>query len=283
GARYTCIEKLLELLRPYWLNDPLLEKMKMTKLLDTMLFLSLSLAVYLLPTSSNAHISGGPCICSALVPAGLHVNCSSLNLTYVPRLPSNTTELQMQDNRLTSVDPGLFDRYVSLKKLSLSGNPFHCDCRIQYLRNWVLKNRHIISSVPTCSTPSSVAHKAMTELTDEYFSSCARPSCAYATNALMVGMLLCLLLLSLWSLKLGRRSTFTLSIDERHSGFQSYSLRSLRPKHRRRLHTGQSGAGEDSDFFFCSEDLETPLLNMELLPQVLDVLHKKHNIKIKAT
>ncbi|KAF6718081.1 Platelet glycoprotein IX [Oryzias melastigma] len=245
-----------------------------------MLFLSLSLAVYLLLASSNAQISGRPCICSAPVPAGLSVNCSSLNLTFVPHLPSNTTELHMQDNQLTSVDPGLFDPLVSLRQLSLSGNPFHCDCRIQYLRNWLLKNRHVISEVPTCSTPSSVAHKAITELTDQYFSSCATPSCAYATDALMVGMLLCLLLLFLWSLTLARRSTFTLSIDERHSGFQSDSLRSLRPKHRRRLHTGDGG---DSEFFSCSEDLERPLLNMELLPQVLDALQTKHNIKIKAT
>lgn len=202
----------------------------------------------------------------------------------LPHLPSNTTELHMQDNQLTSVPPGLFDRFVGLKRVSLSGNPFHCDCRIQYLRNWLQRNREIVLKEPVCSTPSSVAQKAITELNDDYFSSCARASCADGTYSTAIGvMLCCLIVLLLWSLRLARKSTFTLYIDERHSGFEADSLRSLKPKHRRRLHNGLSEISVDSEHLTCTEDLQRPLINMELLPQVLDVLHKKHNIKIKAT
>lgn len=202
----------------------------------------------------------------------------------LPHLPPDTTELYVQDNQLTSVVPGLFDGHVGLRKLSLSGNPFHCDCRIQYLRNWLLRNRDIVVKEPVCSTPSSVAQKAITELTDDHFSSCRPASCSAGIYSIITGVALCcLVVLLLWSLRLARKSTFTLDIDKRHSGFEADSLRSLKPKHRRRLDTGLSEVNSSSDFLTTTEDLETPLINMELLPQVLDVLHKKHNIKIKAT
>lgn len=243
---------------------------------------TLSLAVFLVWATSSTHTTGQACLCSAPLPAGRQVNCSSLNLVELPHLPPDTTEIHVQDNQLTSVSPGLFDKLVRLKKVSLSGNPFHCDCRIQYLRNWLLGNKAIVPKEPTCASPSSVAHKAITELSDDFFSSCAAPSCTNGTfDAIMAVMLCCLVVLLLLSLRLARTSTFILYIDERHSGFEADSLCSLKPKHRRRLLT------TDSDFSTtslpCTEDLEKPLLNMELLPQVLDVLHKKHNIKIKAT
>ncbi|XP_034550714.1 platelet glycoprotein IX [Notolabrus celidotus] len=215
------------------------------------------------------------CTCSFLQPSGLRVNCSSLNLMELPYLPTDTTKLHVQNNWLTSVSPGRFDRLVGLKKASLSGNPFHCDCRIEYLRNWLIKNKAIISKEPTCASPSSVAQKAISELSDEYFSSCGPASCTNGTyNAVMGVMLCCVIVLLLWCLRLAKASAFTLFIDERHSGFEADSLRSMKPKHRRRLHT---------DSLNYVMDLEKPPLNMELLPQVLDMLHKKHNIKIKAT
>lgn len=256
-----------------------------------MLLPSLALAVLVL-TSSRAHRAVKSCVFSKIKPAGLRVNCSSSDLMQLPDLPSETTELHVQNNRLTSVPPGRFDRLLSLKRVSLSPNPFRCDCGIQYLRSWVLKNRAVVSEEPLCSGPGSLAQKAISELTEDDFSSCTFPlvvrlmafSCAHVVyNATAAGMLLGLVLLLLWSLNLARRSTITLFLDQRHSGLEADSLRSLRPKHRRRLHRGLSGVTDDSESLTWSEDLDRPLINMDLLPQVLDVLHKKHNIKIKAT
>ncbi|XP_074536726.1 platelet glycoprotein IX [Halichoeres trimaculatus] len=239
------------------------------------MFPALSLAVLLLSATSSAIADHQSCTCSSLLPASLRVNCSSLNLMELPHLPTDTSELHVQNNRITSVSPGLFDRLVGLKKASLSGNPFHCDCRIQYLRNWLLQNKAIVSKEPICASPSSVAQKAVSELSDEYFSSCAPTSCTNGTYNILIGMMLCCVIgLLLWCFRLAKTTTFTLYIDERHSGFEIDSLRSLKPKHRRRLHT---------DYTNFTMDLEKPPLNMELLPQVLDMLHKKHNIKIKAT
>ncbi|XP_035512522.1 platelet glycoprotein IX [Morone saxatilis] len=244
----------------------------------------LSLAVLLLLDTSSAHNTCQPCLCSDLLSDGLQVNCSSLNLMELPRLPSGTTELYVQNNRLTSVPSGLFDKLVGLKRVSLSRNPFHCDSRIQYLRNWLLKNRDIVSEEPICASPSSVAQKAITELSDDSFSSYALENCTDAAYNTMMGvMLCCLIVLLLMTLRLAKTSTFILYIDERHSGLEADSLRSLKPKHRRRLHSALSEARPYSDSLTHEEDQEKPLINMELLPQVLDVLHKKHNIKIKAT
>ncbi|KAM3871956.1 platelet glycoprotein IX [Diretmus argenteus] len=199
----------------------------------------------------------------------------------VPHLPSDTTELHVQDNRLTTVPPGLFDRLAGLRKVSLTGNPFHCDCGIQYLRNWLLRNRAVVSGEPTCASPSSVAHTAITELSDDYFYSCAQQNCVGGMYNTLMGVMLCgLIILLMWGLRLAKNSTFTLDIDERHIGFEANSLRSRRPKHRRRATLSE--VSESSASLTWTEDLEMPLMNMQLLPQILDVLHKKHNIKIKA-
>lgn len=190
----------------------------------------------------------------------------------LPTLPSETTELHVQDNRLTSVSPGHFDRLVALKKVSLSGNPFHCDCRIQYLRSWLLRNRIRYVPAQTLWFRKPSLNSAMNT---------SPPVCTDSTYNTVIGVVLCfLILLLLWSLRLAKTSSFTLSICERHLGLEADSLRSLRPKHRRRLHTAPLEVTVDS--LICAGELEKPL-NMELLPQVQDVLHKKHTIKIKAT
>lgn len=226
----------------------------------------------------SGYTTGQPCQCSALQPAGLKVNCSFLNLTELPRLPTDTTELFVQDNLLTFVPPGWFDRLVGLQKVTLYGNPFHCDCRIQYLRNWLLKNRAIVAQEPNCTGPSSVANMAITQLSDDYFSVCATKSCTgWTLDTIIAVMLCCVIVLLLWSLRLVKLSNITLFIDERHLGLDAKLLHSLRPKHRRRH---LSASSQISDSLTDPEDLEKPLLNMELLPQVLEVLHKKHDIRI---
>ncbi|KAK2897444.1 glycoprotein IX (platelet) [Channa argus] len=248
------------------------------------MFFALDIAVFLLMATLCAHAIRQPCACAALLLGGLKVNCSTLNLMELPPLPLDTTELYVQNNRLTTVSPGQFDKLLSLKRVSLSGNPFHCDCRIQYLRNWLLKNRAIVLKEPICVSPSFVAHKAITELSDDYFSTCVLERCTDETYNIILGlMLIGVIVLLLCSFRLARKSTFTLYIDESHVGFQANYFRSMKPKHRRRLLTVLSEVSEDSGSHNYKENLERPPVNMELLPQVLDVLHKKHNIKIKAS
>lgn len=185
----------------------------------------------------------------------------------------------MQDNRLTSVTPGLFDKLVGLEKVSLSGNPFHCDCKIQYLRNWLLKNMALVSEQPTCAGPGSVAHREISDLSDDYFTSCAKANCGVFNVVLSVAVCFLIALLA-YILRLAQMSTITLYIHKKHSEMDTVALQPLRPKRRRRVNSKFSMDSQNLDSLLYVEDLEKPLLNMELLPQVLDTLHRRHNIKI---
>lgn len=230
----------------------------------------LILCIFFLPTlTALAH----PCRCTVHPSGGIIVNCSSTKLTSPPHLSQDVTELHLHSTGLSMVPLGLFDKLVGLKKVSITGNSFHCDCKIQYLRNWLLKNRDIVTKEPTCASPGAVTQKPISELSDEFFSSCSKPSCKNGAYIVFTGvMLLGVIALLAYALRLAKESTITLYIDERHALFETHSLRSRKPKHRSRW-----------SFLNKQEPLERPLLNMELLPQVLDTLHKKHNIKIKAT
>ena len=243
--------------------------------------------MFLLLATSSAHSVPGPCLCSTLWPAGLlQVNCSAMDLVQVSQLPSDTTELYLQDNQLTAVSPGAFDRLASLRKVSLSGNRFHCDCRIQYLRNWLRRNPAVVTGgSPTCASPSSVALKEIVDLGDELFSSCAvEQGCVdVASNSLLGLILCCLVFLLVWCLRLAKNSTFTLDIVNKHSGFGAGSLRSQKPKHRRRVQCASSNVHSNSSATLWTDGHETRYINMDLLPQVMDALPKKHNVKIKAT
>ncbi|XP_075883080.1 platelet glycoprotein IX [Nelusetta ayraudi] len=241
--------------------------------------LSASGVPVLLLATLSAYAAGQHCQCSAFPPGGLKVNCSVVKLTALPRLPADTTELFLQDNRLTSVSPGSFDRLAGLRRVALHGNPFHCGCGIQYLRNWLLKNGDVVAGEPVCASPSSVAEKPIRELGDDHFSSCApKSNTDGALNGIIAATLCCVVVLLLWSLKVAKASNITLIIGERHSGLEAKALNSHRTKHRRRQRAELSPSPSSSDSL--GVDLERPLLNMELLPQVLEILHRKHDITI---
>uniref|UniRef100_W5U799 Platelet glycoprotein IX n=1 Tax=Ictalurus punctatus TaxID=7998 RepID=W5U799_ICTPU len=206
--------------------------------------------------------------------SGLSVNCSSQDLERIPDFPSNTTELYLQHNRLVTVPQGFFETFLQLRVVDLSGNPFHCGCNIRYLRAWLLKNRDVMTTSVTCSSPASRAHRAIVSLDETEFSSCVRNQCSIAGYNLALMFLLCGILgLLLWSLHLAKGLSFTLGIGEKHGSLRAESLRSLKPKHRATARYLTQ----------WSEDLETPLLDMDMdiLPQIIDTLHKHHNIKIK--
>lgn len=230
----------------------------------------------LLLCSVFAHVSSQSCRCKTLPSRGLRVNCTLQGLRTIPHLPAEITELLLQNNLLTTVTPGHLDRLHHLQLVNLSGNPFHCDCSIQYLRQWLQRNK-AISVMPVCASPTELAHRSIDELTDADFASCLSDHCfEWVYNAILCLMLCFLIGLLLWCVQLARNSTFILGIDERHTGFEAESLRSLKPKHRVRMRWSIGSLSPGTD------DMDKPLLNMDILPQILDVLHKQHNIKIKV-
>ncbi|XP_051947697.1 glycoprotein IX (platelet) isoform X2 [Xyrauchen texanus] len=223
-----------------------------------------------------AHTSCDSCRYMTLPFKGVRVDCSSQGLRSIPQLPTNITELLLQHNQLISITPGHFDKLHNLRLLDLSGNPFNCDCSIQYLTYWLKRNK-AISVMPVCASPAELARRSIDGLNDADFFTCVSDNCSGRMyNAVLCFMLCFLIGLLLWCLKLARNSMFTLGIDERHSGFEAESLRSLKPKHRAKARRSIVS------LMTGSEDIDKPLLNMDILPQILDVLHKQHNIKIKV-
>lgn len=214
--------------------------------------------------------------CVTVPSKGVRMNCSSHGLRFVPQLHSSITELLLQNNLLTTITPGHLDMLHNLQLANLSGNPFHCDCSILYFRQWLRRNK-AISVMPVCASPSELAQRPIDELTDADLSSCVSDDCSgWVYNAILCLMLCFLIGLLLWCVQLARNSTFILGIDERHTGFEAESLRSLKPKHRVRMRCSIGSLSPGAD------DIDKPLLNMDILPQILDILHKQHNIKIKV-
>ncbi|KAG9353348.1 hypothetical protein JZ751_017925 [Albula glossodonta] len=197
-------------------------------------------------------LSGGQpvpshCQCSAAHPGELRFICSFKNLRELPHLPSGTTELHLQDNHLTTVPPGSFDSLRNLRSVNLTGNPFHCGCGIRYLSTWLQSQGAQYRLSPTCASPPGLANRPIAGLGQAHFSTCGRrPSACVSSpfDLIAVLALFTLLALMLWCLKTVRSTTFTLNVVWRHRGMEAHTLRSLKPKHRRKRHSVLMGEWE---------------------------------------
>ncbi|XP_036434724.1 platelet glycoprotein Ib beta chain [Colossoma macropomum] len=115
-----------------------------------------------------------PQVCSCR--AGV-VDCSERGLT-TDKLPSSfpadTIELRLHDNFLTALPTGLLDPLPALRRVSLHGNHWTCDCAVLYLRGWLLKqsSNALIGNV-SCTSPPSLQGRLVAYLDEEeVLSSC---------------------------------------------------------------------------------------------------------------
>ncbi|XP_038667950.1 slit homolog 3 protein-like [Scyliorhinus canicula] len=114
---------------------------------------SAGLALLFLLNLSSAKSCPTSCKCTALGVRDLKVDCSSVQLKEVPVLPESTVELHLQNNHLTTVAPGMFDKLQKLKKIDLSGNPWNCDCHLAYLKHWLEDQQLKSNSSVYCLAP----------------------------------------------------------------------------------------------------------------------------------
>ncbi|XP_063794867.1 platelet glycoprotein IX-like isoform X2 [Pseudophryne corroboree] len=155
------------------------------------------------------------CKCTNLTGKAFKVDCSLRNLEDMPSFPEETEELYLQENLLTTVPAGAFDNLVNLKKLNLSSNPLHCDCKIWYLIMWLADGGMDTVSGIKCLSPSSLHGKPVSQLSGKQIASCSRPSrlCSdfLFNDAFLYALLLVLFFVMILCLKTFKMMKFEIS------------------------------------------------------------------------
>ncbi|XP_053577021.1 platelet glycoprotein IX-like [Bombina bombina] len=105
------------------------------------------------------------CRCTSLTTNTLKVDCSIRKLEIVPSFPEETEELYLQENNLTGIPSGTFDKLIYLKRLNLSSNRLHCDCNIWYLKIWLDDQKLDTDNKIKCLTPRPLHGIPVTQLT----------------------------------------------------------------------------------------------------------------------
>ncbi|XP_054165846.1 uncharacterized protein LOC128963368 [Oppia nitens] len=76
----------------------------------------------------------------------------------------NLKQLYLSENKLSYISGHVVRTLPSLYELTLHYNPWHCDCKLRDLRDWMLQHNIPLSYSPNCSTPSRVTGKEWKDL-----------------------------------------------------------------------------------------------------------------------
>ncbi|XP_058581805.1 platelet glycoprotein IX [Neofelis nebulosa] len=112
------------------------------------------------------------CTCQALETMGLSVDCRGRGLTALPALPTQTRNLLLANNSLSSVPPGAFDHLPQLQVLDVTQNPWHCDCSLTYLRLWLEDRTPEALLHVRCASPKLATAHPLGQLTGYELGSC---------------------------------------------------------------------------------------------------------------
>ncbi|XP_048351272.1 nyctalopin isoform X3 [Sphaerodactylus townsendi] len=85
---------------------------------------------------------------------------------------TSLVSLHLNSNNLTTLPFSVFQPVYFLGRLYLFRNPWECDCRIEWLKEW-MENYRLVRDIP-CTSPSSVAGL---DLTNVYFERTAEGFC----------------------------------------------------------------------------------------------------------
>ncbi|NXP19558.1 GPIX protein, partial [Scytalopus superciliaris] len=193
----------------------------------------LAIASLLVPPARGAACPS-PCRCHALGAArGLHVDCSSGGLRAVPALPPGTRSLDLRNNSLRWVPAGVLDSPPSLLSLDVAGNPWHCDCRILYLRLRLQDLSLPALASATCASPAPLSMKPLAELTGNELGPCKTLlpiKCLqfFWRDLILIAGAVITLLLAAWALKFSKKLVCQLKLSQR--GGRGWLLRRLTPK-----------------------------------------------------
>ncbi|NXK89277.1 GPIX protein, partial [Formicarius rufipectus] len=173
------------------------------------------------------------CRCPAGSGPGLRVDCSSLQLRAVPALPSGTRSLDLRNNSLRWVPAGALDGPHSLSSVEVAGNPWHCDCRILYLKLWLQDFSAPALSSARCASPERLRMRALAELTGNELGTCKRllpVRCLefFWRDLFLIAGAIVTLLLAAWALKFSKKLVCQLKLSRGGGG--GWLLRRLTSK-----------------------------------------------------
>ena len=117
---------------------------------------------------------------AGLKTTGLYLNqCDlrSVNLSVLQPLNGSLMKLWLDDNELTKLDKNLASLFKTLSHLRLGLNPWHCNCRLAWLKEFYDTNPSIFSGAvaPSCNTPAPLGNKFYNSIDKDEFV-CQPPS-----------------------------------------------------------------------------------------------------------
>ncbi|NWV40406.1 GPIX protein, partial [Grantiella picta] len=172
-----------------------------------------------------------PCSCTALGEAGgSRVDCSSRGLRSLPALPRLTRSLLLHNNSLASIPAGALDGLRGLRQLDVSHNPWHCDCRILYLKLWLQDFSAPALARLRCSSPAELRMKPLGQLSGNELGPCKSilpTKCLqfFWRDLVLIAAAIVTLVLALWALKGCRKLVCQLLLRARLLGRQRCKAR----------------------------------------------------------
>ncbi|NXS04803.1 GPIX protein, partial [Oxylabes madagascariensis] len=161
-----------------------------------------------------------PSPCSCWSPGedwGTRVDCSSRGLAALPALPRRARGLRLHNNSLASIPAGALDGLAHLQELQLWDNPWHCDCRLLYLKLWLEDFSAPALARLRCASPAHLRMKSLAQLTGNDLGVCTRllpTKCLqffWRDLALIAGVLMTFILAA-WALKLSKKLVCQLAL-----------------------------------------------------------------------
>ncbi|XP_062596553.1 platelet glycoprotein IX-like [Saccostrea cucullata] len=97
-----------------------------------------------------------PCTCQqAIGGSGQQAKCGGKELTEVPStLPNDTCRLTLRDNTITTIEA--FRDLTKLEFLKLHDNPYHCDCELIGLVDFLKSGSVSVYENQCCFTPAKL-------------------------------------------------------------------------------------------------------------------------------